>query len=711
MARRRGWVAVVVGALAVAPFVGALPAAEAAGAAASAIVSTGGSSESAWVDDDSNSTMTWEGQRNAVYLTGTHADGSNPSYAWFFVQNGVADLPTSGEHPVSASGPLSLLYSEGSSSSCQVEGTVTVRELTFDGSGSPTSLAVDWTGDCGGSPSGQVRAGSTVPYGGIDVVPTVEFGTVVMGEIAPAKSLVVTGHGSEAPAVTSTEVGAEAGQEPQYVKVHAGDGCTGRTLADHETCAVQLRPAFTRADNRSGSHPFLVHTADGATSRTLLRNDGSWISQRGQLTPLSGRVMDTRKGTGVRKGAVGPGQTVTLKVAGRGVIPSSGTAAAVLNLTVTGSTRAGHVTAYPAGSTRPTASSINFPAGWTGANLVTVPLGSNGSVSFFNNAGSVHLVADLVGVYAKDKVAPLGRNTDFYPHDPTRLFDSRSDWRERLGPNQYFGVRADYGAATNGRVEALAVNITATGTTGTSYLSATDIEPQYGPPSTSTLNYTKGLTAANMAVVPRAASGSPGLEVPTIWIANTGSASTHVIVDVVGYFAQEQEGDLGLRFRPLKPTRVVDTRTDLGLTSIGTNVVKRVQAPTSVAGRETFSLVGNLTGVTPSSNTYLTSWDAGPRPTASNLNLMKGVTRANSAWPGLDTGNGFRLHNAAGTLGVVMDVTGSFERFPQYPETIAGEPFPPVAPGVAREKAAAGGDVRAPKASGGRAPAAHSWVR
>lgn len=709
MARRRGWVLAVVGALAAVPVVGAVSPAGAAVTTTTAFTMAGSPNRYAWVEDASNATMSLQATASSLFVTSTHGDGSNAGGAHLFVEGGGTPLPTSGTHPLGSGEAMSLWLSNGDTGWCVVEGSVTIREMTVDAGGVPTSAAFDWSGDCHGSPSGQVRVASAVPFGGIDVVPTVEFGQVVMGDIAPATSLVVRGHGTQAPTITGAEVLAEAGKEPQYVKVYAGDGCTGKTLGNLQTCAVKLRPAFTEVTSVSGSHSFLVTTSDGATSRTLLHNDGSWTSQRGQFTPLTGRVMDTRKGTGVRAGLVGQGKTVTLKIAGRGIIPSSGTAAAVLNLTVTGSTRPGHVTAYPAGATRPTASSINFPARWTGANLVTVPLGANGSVSFFNNAGSVHLVADLVGIYAKDKVAPLGRVADFHPHDPTRLFDSRKAWGERLGPQEYFGLVADYGAATNDRVEALVVNVTATGATGTSYLSATDIEPEYGPPSTSTLNYTKGLTAANMAVVPRAQPTSTPLRVPTFWIANTGNASTHVVVDIVGYYAQGTQEDPGLRFRSLAPRRVIDTRSDLGLASLGAGSVKRVQAPLSVAGRDTWSLVANLTGVAPSSATYLTTWAAGTRPTASNLNLMKGVTRANSAWPGLDTGNGFRLHNASGSVEAVMDVTGTFEVFPPYPATIAGVPYPdPVAAGAARAVAP---EARGPKGSSGPVPDVRTWRR
>ncbi len=697
--RRRGWVVAVVVAMVGAGVVGAAPGVAAKEVTGSAIVVSGGTDSSAWVDDASNSTITWRGDRSAVIVTGTHTDGSNDSYAWFFSPGAAVELPTEGTHDVSASGPLSLLVGEGSRSSCHVEGTVFVRQLAFDDTGAPTSLAVDWEGRCGTATSGQVRVASDVAYGGLDVPEALDFGRVTMGEIPPATSLVVRARGTQAPVVTNVAVAAEAGQEPQYVVLHGGDGCTGRTLTNLQTCTIRLRPAFTsRPTAEPRPRPRHGGRGDGPDDPA---DEGVSMSQRGQYTPMTGRVMDTRKGLGVRKGAVGPGGTVTLKVAGRGAVPASGTAAAVLNLTVTGTTRAGHVTAYPAGSTRPTASNINFPAGWTGANLVTVPLGSNGSVSFFNNAGSAHLVADLVGIYSTGPFTSLGSTTDFYPHEPTRLFDSRTVWKERLGPNEYFAVRADYGAAMNDRVEALVLNVTATGTTGTSYLSATDTEPRYAPPSTSTLNYTKGLTAANMAVVPRVAATSTALRVPTVWVANTGSASTHVVIDVVGYFATPQDDDYGLRYRSLAPTRVVDTRRDLGVASLPAGTVQRVPVSTSVAGRDTFSLVGNLTGVAPSTNTYLTAWDAGARPTASNLNLMRGATRANSAWPGLDTGNGFRLHNASGSVEAVMDVSGTFERFPQFPDTIAGVPFVLGATG----SAVAAPVIKAPAVRAPKAPA------
>ncbi len=77
----------------------------------------------------------------------------------------------------------------------------------------------------------------------------------------------------------------------------------------------------------------------------------------------------------------------------------TGVSAVVLNLTAVAPTSRGYLTAYPSTLARPTASSINFNAGWTGANLVTVPMDGGGKVRIFNASGQTHAVADVVGYY------------------------------------------------------------------------------------------------------------------------------------------------------------------------------------------------------------------------------------------------------------------------------------------------------------------------
>ena len=52
---------------------------------------------------------------------------------------------------------------------------------------------------------------------------------------------------------------------------------------------------------------------------------------------------------------------------------------------------------WPAGRSKPTASSLNWAAGVTIPNAVTVKLGTAGKVSMFNLAGNVDVITDVAG--------------------------------------------------------------------------------------------------------------------------------------------------------------------------------------------------------------------------------------------------------------------------------------------------------------------------
>ncbi len=63
-------------------------------------------------------------------------------------------------------------------------------------------------------------------------------------------------------------------------------------------------------------------------------------------------------------------------------------------------TTATYVTVWPFGEAKPLASNLNIPAGDTRANLVVVKVGVGGSkISFSHDAGTVDLIADVVGWY------------------------------------------------------------------------------------------------------------------------------------------------------------------------------------------------------------------------------------------------------------------------------------------------------------------------
>jgi len=110
-------------------------------------------------------------------------------------------------------------------------------------------------------------------------------------------------------------------------------------------------------------------------------------------TPV--RVLDTRIGVGAPKAKLGAGHSLTLTVPG---LPAGATAVA-LNVTVTNPTAASVLTVYPGGKPLPLASNLNYLTGQTIPNMVLVPLGPGNTVTFYNSAGTVNVIADILGYF------------------------------------------------------------------------------------------------------------------------------------------------------------------------------------------------------------------------------------------------------------------------------------------------------------------------
>lgn len=78
-----------------------------------------------------------------------------------------------------------------------------------------------------------------------------------------------------------------------------------------------------------------------------------------------------------------------------------------LNVTITRPSAAGYLTVFPAGSTPPTASSLNFTAAQTIANAVTVRVGAGGQISLIVNAGCADVLVDAVGYTTTPPTIPI----------------------------------------------------------------------------------------------------------------------------------------------------------------------------------------------------------------------------------------------------------------------------------------------------------------
>ena len=108
------------------------------------------------------------------------------------------------------------------------------------------------------------------------------------------------------------------------------------------------------------------------------------------------RVLDTRMGTGSPQAKVGQGKNLTLTIPN---LPE-GTTAVALNVTVTNPDKGSFLTVYQGGGFKPPlASGLNYQPGQTVANMVVVPVGPGNTVTFYNDQGSVDVIADLLGYY------------------------------------------------------------------------------------------------------------------------------------------------------------------------------------------------------------------------------------------------------------------------------------------------------------------------
>jgi Tol biopolymer transport system component len=380
------------------------------------------------------------------------------------------------------------------------------------------------------------------------------------------------------------------------------------------------------------------------------------------VTPV--RLLDTRTGNGAPKQTVPAGGQVALQVTGRGNVPVSGAESVVLNVTVVGASGGGFVTVFPTGSPRPTASNLNFKAGQTVANLVTVRLGVGGKVTLYASAAT-NLLADVTGWFSTPQTAS-NRAGLYHPIDPYRIADSRARFgmtTPTAGATRVLQV-AGSGIIPHTGISAVVINITVANPTATGYLTA--FPTGVARPVASSINFVKGDVRSNRAIVALGSGGRLSFYNPT--------GSTPTIVDVVGWLSDATAPTTGggAYFVSLSPTRLIDTRIPLGdlagplrtAESAVQRIAAQVGVPSGVGETFPVAVVGNLTAVSPTATGYLTAfppyeWEFGTPPPVSDVNFKARDVVPNMVVTQLDAGR-IGLYNRAGTTQLLFDVSGYF---------------------------------------------------
>ncbi len=387
-------------------------------------------------------------------------------------------------------------------------------------------------------------------------------------------------------------------------------------------------------------------------------------------------------------GTISPHASINVTVTGVDSIPSSGTTAVAINVTLIDPTaRSGYLSVYPASSSgssgsAPAISNINWNSqGVNVPNLVTVAVGQSGQVSIYNgSSGTINVAVDVEGFFS----TTASSGTTYNPMTPVRLADTRCSQTpkppfctsENL-PSQNAALKTLTPAAAQESVtvagvdhvptgaSAVVLNVTAVNTTSSGFLT---VWPAGKPRATvSNLNWVAGKAVANRVTVPVGAGGA-------INVYDGSAGPVNFIVDISGFYTPTG----GTSFQAISPVRICDTRSEAITTyitecsangALATGKVLSVQ----VAGVDGIvpsngitAVVANVTAVgSTSSGGFLsvlpggTTVSASSPPSISDLNWgSPGQNVANLVIVKLGPSGNIEIYNSSGNTNVIVDVMG-----------------------------------------------------
>ncbi|MCB1260434.1 MAG: hypothetical protein KDB33_08615, partial [Acidimicrobiales bacterium] len=321
-----------------------------------------------------------------------------------------------------------------------------------------------------------------------------------------------------------------------------------------------------------------------------------------------------------------------------------------LNVTVTNTTAPSFLTIYPNGDTRPLASNLNWSAGGTIANAVTVKVGTGGKIRVYNPTGQVDVIIDAVGYYR------TAGGAGFTSLAPVRIQDSRPSG-PKVGPystpwtpgtDRTIHVAGEGGVPAD--AEAVVVNTTVTNTTQSSFLT---VYPNGSTkPLASSINWFPGQTIANAVTVKVGTGGNIRAYSPT--------GNVDVIMDVVGYF----KTGTGYDFHAMSPVRIQDSRSDTKVGPYSTPWSNGTDRSITVAGTSGIpsyaqAVMLNATVTNTTAASFLTVYPNGTtRPLASSLNWAQGWTIPNAITAKVGTSQQIKAYNPTGKVDVIMDANG-----------------------------------------------------
>ncbi len=401
------------------------------------------------------------------------------------------------------------------------------------------AAAADWRDTSGGWHTGELGAPAAFSLarpGLVSVTPArvldTRAGRATVDGVAAGTGILGPGGSVDVPVLGRAQVPAE-GVAAVVVNVTGISPSTGTYLSVYP--AGSVRPLASTLNLSTGqiyANAAVVRPGAGGAI-TLTNAAGSthaaidvvgYYPARGGFVPLApARLTDTRPGERTvdgrqaGDGALGPGATRRVVVAGRAGVPARGVAAVVVNLTGIAPSQSTYLTAHASDVGRPLASTVNLNPGFVVPNLAVVKVGADGAIAVFNDSGTTDVVVDVLG-YIPATPNPYTAVT------PTRIVDTRTSGAP-LGPGANRAIQVAGRGGIPADATAVVVNLTGVQPTTGTYLVA--YPDDVGRPVASTLNLAGGDIRATTAVVRLSPDGRLAVF--------NAAGQTHVLVDVVGY--------------------------------------------------------------------------------------------------------------------------------------------------------------------------------
>ncbi len=420
------------------------------------------------------------------------------------------------------------------------------------------------------------------------------------------------------------------------------------------------------------------------------------------------RILDTRQPAPLDVAPFGAKQSTTptsdatfdVPIVGMGGLPAfvdangdcvdDNVLAVAVNITVVDPTQSGFLRAWGVDAPEGNSSVVNFNKGQAVPNSAVLRPGCDGKLRvrvFTPVAATAHVLIDVFGWVSTSSYTG-GRGARIEPAGPGRIFDSRevAFGGVALGPQgqRTISIRGADSVTPpitdvvpdSADVVGVLVNVTGVAGAKSTFVSVLPQPLAAGQElKTSNLNLRPNQIRSNLAIVPVGADG-------TITLFNL-DGSTHVILDVMGYFIKRDDNSRRGRIVPLvSPFRAFDTReaahfdTPLGPANSESWDFAAFKGDVKIEGQPVGSqlgLLGNLTAAglgrqysyAPSASfvtAYPTPTDAkAVPPLVSNLGILEGEVVPNLVMLAYgSTGDGvdrISFYNRAGYLDYLLDVS------------------------------------------------------